>query len=256
MINEEYINLPNLLKGKDSNLKILYNQGVLALQKPAGVLIDAYPWYPDAPSIIYQLKQELAQGKLTEYHLQNIYSIYSLEPEVTGVALIATDKQSSNDLRNQFGSDQILFRFILLSKSDLNADSLVCELPIAKHYRENRVLVSSKTGKKSKTLFSLIAKQGKYQLWEAQTTYLRMHQIRLHAMECGINILGETLYKADSTDISETEGIFLHLSSVEWGDSDSRIKVRSPLPTPMNEFLSKKIPMSPGLFQSIDGLSI
>lgn len=245
-MNDEYIELSKVLVGNEKlKLQILYkNKGILAVEKPKNILIDAYPWFPAVDSIIYNLKEEVARGKLKDFQFQNIYGIYALEPEVTGVALIATDKESMTYLRNEFGSDKMIFKFILISKGTAKGDSMICELPVAKHSRENRVLVSNKTGKKSKTEFKLLASQGGYQIWEAQTTYLRMHQIRLHAMECGIVILGEKLYKtgqAGRDDVCETDDLFLHLRSVEW-DSDSNIKICSSVPINMGEFLSKQFP--------------
>jgi len=238
-MSHEYkeLELPNLLSGKTSTkLKILFEvPGILALEKPSGVLIDAYPWYPDFPSIIYSLKQKKALGGLPEYPFESNYGIFALEPAMSGIALIATNKESSNYLRNLFGSYKMLFRFVFLAKSKSDKQSLICELPIAKHYRENKVLVSNKTGKKSKTLFNLIDKLGDYQLWEARTDYLRMHQIRLHAMESGIPILGDRLYnisdqKEDQVGNRRFEPILLHLRSIEWGTDNEKVQIFSPMP--------------------------
>lgn len=236
-MSNNYLELPNFLSGKASTkLKILFNkEGILALEKPTGVLIDAYPWYPDCPSIIYTLKQEMLKGKLADYHFESNYSIYALEPEVSGIALIATNKNSSNALRNLFGSYKMLFRFVFLTQGIISEDSVTCELPIAKHYREKRALVSNKTGKKAKTLFNLIAKHDNYHIWEAKTDYLRMHQIRLHAMESGIPILGDNLYNTlDRHENSQLERIFLHLNSLEWGSDNEKIQILSPLPEDFN----------------------
>lgn len=235
-------------------VKVLYYEdGILALEKPAGTLIDAYPWYPNAPSMVFELKQQREQDLLGKYDLKNIYGIYALEPEVTGVGLIACNKETCRYLRNVFGSDQMLFRFIFLSKSSLNKDSLECDLPIAKHYTEERVVISNKTGKKCKTLFKLLAASGDYQVWEAKTTYLRMHQIRIHASESGISILGDNLYgnpdqsiplkkearKNAIEDMSRVEGICLHLSSVEWAQGEERVRIYSELPNKLQGLLLK-----------------
>lgn len=245
-----------LIEGAPTKIKILYsNNDVLALDKPEGILIDAYPWYPDVGSIVLGLRQQMAQGLLEKCHLESTYAVYALEPEVTGVALIASNKHSSSYLRNEFGSGKLLFRFIFLTKSGLDTSFVECDLPIAKHYTENRAVISNRTGKKCKTWFRLVEAQGEYQVWEAQTTYLRMHQIRIHAMESGIAIVGDHLYgemeqddsfcsNRSSTeysviDLPLSEGICLHLSSVEWGDEDKKICIHSPLPKKMKRLFEK-----------------
>lgn len=256
MENDKSIEFASELLGNSpQKLKVLYSDsGVLALEKPAGVLIDAFPWFPEPPSIVAALKSECLHNPddLAEYHLSNIYSVYTLEPEVTGVALLATSKESSAYLRNELGSNQFTFRFNLLAKSELKVDSVHCDLPLAKHYKENTVLVSNKTGKKSNTTFKLITSSGPYQLWEAQTNFIRMHQIRVHAMESGIRILGEELYthalsprsvafKALSTKKSDrklmSDDLYLHLSSVQWNQEGKSIVVNSPLPPKITNLL-------------------
>lgn len=258
MENDRSITVSSALTGKGvQKLKVLYcDRGVLALEKPAGMLIDAYPWYEDTDSIVASLKREglKKQPELATCQLSSIYSVYSLEPEITGVAVLTTDKETSAFLRNELGSGKFIFKFVLLAKSELQVSSIECDLPLAKHYTENRVIVSNKTGKKCKTVFNLMATSGPYQLWEAQTDYVRMHQIRVHAMERGIHIIGEELYtEADSprsvaykaTAGKKLEkklvcnGLCVHLHSVAWEQGGTQVVVSSPLPQRMEDILSK-----------------
>lgn len=251
MEEDKFITFPPPLLGKCvEKLKVLYSDNtLLALDKPSGMLIDAYPWYQDINSIVAALRQGHLQGcpELAEYLFNSIYSVYSLEPEITGVALIATDKEMSNYLRNELGSGKFIFKFALLAKSNLKEGPVECSLPLAKHYNENTVLVSNKTGKKCKTVFNLLEASGSYQLWEAQTDYIRMHQIRVHAMERGIHIIGEDLYTETLPQSKTTLGrklvlcdsLCLHLSSVEWQQQDKKILIESPLPTRMTDILEK-----------------
>lgn len=261
MENDKYIEFSSPLPGTAvERLKVLYvDKGVLGLEKPAGVLIDAYPWYLGMGSIVGGLKHELLKGvhELEEYHLNSLYSVYSLEPEVTGVALVATEKESSSFLRNELGSGGFIFKFVLLAKSELKESCVECDLPLAKHHDEDTVLVSNKTGKKCKTVFSLMGRSGSYELWEARTDYVRMHQIRVHAMERGIRIVGEELYteaesprssafkgivgkkleKAPGKKLVICDGLCLHLSSVEWERDGKRVVVESALPRRMADVL-------------------
>lgn len=255
MENGKYIEFPEPLLGMSSiKLSVLYfGNGVLALEKPGGVLIDAHPWYPEVPSIVSGLRKQIIEGKLGEYNLENLYSVYMLEPEVTGLALIATSKESSNHLRNELGSGKFIFRFSFLCKNPLKITSSECDLPLAKHYTEDRVLVSNKTGKKCRTSFKLKSTHGAYQLWEAQTDFVRMHQIRVHAMESGLNIVGDPLYgesallaasvlKGEPQAKSNNkrpfyETLLLHLDSVEWNQNGNRMSVNAPLPAEMRRLL-------------------
>lgn len=212
------------------------------------MLIDAYPWYPEVDCIIPRIKETLLKkgNGLAEYNLEHIYSVYNIEPEITGVALMATSKESMAFLRNEFGSEKMCFRFVLLGMSELEVDSVECDLPLAKHHRENRVIVSNKTGKKCRTSFNLLAKAGSLQLWEARTNFFRMHQVRVHAMESGISIVGEEEYAESRSPRSPaykkgllkklgnpdliSEGLCLHLSAVEYEKEGKKVVVNSALP--------------------------
>ena len=71
---------------------------------------------------------------------------------------------------------------------------MVCGLPIAVHNEKPCMIVSHKSGKFANTSFDPIQQHGKYQLWQASTTYHRIHQVRIHALESGLNIIGDEVY--------------------------------------------------------------
>jgi 23S rRNA-/tRNA-specific pseudouridylate synthase len=56
------------------------------------------------------------------------------------------------------------------------------------------MLVSHRTGKKAETDFRRLQTRGRYSLWEATTSYARLHQIPIHATEVGLNIVGDRRY--------------------------------------------------------------
>ncbi|MDR0590739.1 MAG: hypothetical protein LBG09_02715 [Puniceicoccales bacterium] len=121
--------------------------------------------------------------------------IYPLDPELSGIALFGENKTITAALRNAFGSDQMAFRFMLIAKTvAFLADEIACDLPLAPHRQENRMVVSRRTGKKTFTKFKKIEASKSHTLWSAETTLLRRHQIRLHAHEVGIPIFGENIY--------------------------------------------------------------
>lgn len=119
-------------------------------------------------------------------------AIYDLP--CSGPTVLTSDRSISSLLREDYGSNQWRFTFLLFTRSSPNQAELFCDLPIARHFEENRALVSHRTGKKAQTSFRRIGLGKTLQLWEAATTYLRPDQIRVHAMECGLSIAGETLY--------------------------------------------------------------
>jgi 23S rRNA-/tRNA-specific pseudouridylate synthase len=137
-------------------------------------------------------------GKFADLSISNPTVVYELDDEISGVLIVAKEKTSAAKLRNSFGSQALRFTFEFLTFSSAVAKNkpVVCDLPIGQHWSDSRMVISTKTGKKSRTEFVFTENIGDFELWTANCTFLRHHQIRLHAEECGLTIVGENLYSA------------------------------------------------------------
>lgn len=186
LLGDAPVRLPVLMRG----------DGWIALEKPVGVLIEAHPWYPRLPSLIGGLRKQLEAGKaeLERLALKRAYGIYFLDPEIIGPALIATQLDMRDGLRNAHGSGQIIFRYVFFALNAPAKTDLQCDLPLAELKGEARMRVSHRHGKKASTVFRRIGHWSDLSEWEAVTCYPRPHQVRLHAMESGLRILGESIY--------------------------------------------------------------
>lgn len=214
---------PPLLGAEPVRLPVLgHGQGLLALNLPGGIAADADPLNASGtPLVVQGLREQVATGKpeLMRLGIGAAQSIFNLEPEMSGIALFGVNKQGVEFWRNAYGSELLRLRFLLFCERapDL-PDSLECTLPIARHREEAQMLVSHKSGKKTFTTFRRLAvtqqPTGRHnplfdkELWEASCTYLRPHQVRLHAHEIGLRICGESLYaKVPSFYLSELKGL-------------------------------------------------
>ena len=128
-------------------------------------------------------------------------SIFSIDAEMHGFGLWALNDKKLEAFRNDYGSGYFLFEYEFLARDHTNSgEEFSVNLPIARHLQDpRRYVVSTSTGKKSETTFLKIKQWPKAQvaLRTATTRRARGHQIRLHAQECGLTILGESLYGAD-----------------------------------------------------------
>jgi 23S rRNA-/tRNA-specific pseudouridylate synthase len=121
--------------------------------------------------------------------------IYDLDLELSGIILCAKNKHFYKSLRNIYGSGKIAFYFTVFAQSDIDLpEEIICDLPIAQHRERDCMVISHTTGKKTQTIFRKIEILKQFTLWSAETNFLRKHQIRLHAHEVGIKILGEDVY--------------------------------------------------------------
>ena len=180
-------------------LPILFDDGqCLVLAKPAGVLVQADSWFPRLPVLIEAIRYQAARGKPEFERLgigpEGLWAVHDLDPECAGPVLFCRERDHAEELRNAWGSGQFRFTFGFLSQGKRQEPAFECDLPLARHTRMPRMLVSHTTGKKSDTHFLQGESLGAYRLWFAVSAYPRRHQILLHALESGLPVLGDTTY--------------------------------------------------------------
>jgi len=193
-----------LLSDRPLRLPVVWDHPLgFALEKPADVGILADNWFPRNPVLAEAINYQVAQGKGEMERLglgpDGARAIFQTEPGMAGLALFAKDHETAVELGNAYGSEQFRLTVRFLSaRSPQGADALDCDLPIARHGgRQNRMVVSHRTGKKTQTAFRLLTRHGHYSYWEATTAFLRVHQIQLHAFEVGLAVVGDELYAGE-----------------------------------------------------------
>jgi 23S rRNA pseudouridine1911/1915/1917 synthase len=218
---------PNTIREPSARVEILASRDdFLAIDKPPNV--------PSEKIIEHLPKQWAGFGP---YYPK---AVFALDEEISGIFLIAKTKKSAAELRNFHGSQLFTFTFDLLTLPTALDKPITCDLPIAKHFSRHTMVVSRKSGKKSHTDFRFVENVGPYEHWQAITRFLRPHQIRLHAHECGLGIIGENLYASNGVNVTKkflktpnlenhwsTQYLPIHLSCL---GIDSSQKIESPLP--------------------------
>ncbi len=190
---------PPLLGLEPVRLPVLHDDGErIALAKPAGVLVQSDPWYPRLPVLVEAVRHAAAGGRPEWLRLgipqTGLWAVTDLDPGCHGPVLFARHKHEAETLRNACGSGAFCFVFEFLSAAPGAAATCTCDLPLARHSREPRMVVSHRTGKKALTHFERVGTVGGHTIWQARTAFPRRHQILVHAMECGIPVLGDHIY--------------------------------------------------------------
>ena len=230
------------------------DSGALFLDKPTGFLLDVCKEERAfGPVLVEALRKELKREKpeLAQYNIETPATVYPMDGDSTGVALLAVNKDSREALRNQFGAREMEFTFQFIAKEAPGLaldEEFDCDLPVFWDEDRGCMRVSNAKGKRTKTVFRRLEQFRGYSVWEARSDYIRAHQIRVHASELGLSILGEMFYeRQEHLYLSSLkrgylqtkhkqerplyEGMALHLSSVKYenGGGES-VRVESPLP--------------------------
>ncbi|MDR2779249.1 MAG: hypothetical protein LBB16_03115 [Puniceicoccales bacterium] len=184
---------PNTICETNAKIKILENRDdFLAIDKPPNILSER---------IMEHLR--VSKRQCAGLGIISPNEVFVLDGKLSGIFLITKTKKSVAELRNFYGSQLFTFTFDLLTFPTAVGKVIVCDLPIAKHFSNGTMVISHKTGKKSCTNFQFVENVGPYEYWRATTHFLRQHQIRLHAHECGIGIIGENLYASNHINVTK-----------------------------------------------------
>ncbi len=210
--------------------------GWLALAKPPRVAVGESA-QASHRGLLAAIQQATAAGagQFRRLGFEEPAGINDLEAEASGVVLVAANREAATRLRNELGSDRFSFVFELITEGAAEAevgDTRVCNLPLAWDDERERAFVSQRVGKKSSTRFTLVAKFPGYSAWRAETTLYRSDQIRIHAREAGLRIVGESKYvrvralslaglkglrlRRDAEVATVNQGLCLHLAQARF----------------------------------------
>jgi 23S rRNA-/tRNA-specific pseudouridylate synthase len=195
----------------DSPLRIslLHNdEGFFVVQKPVGISVRQHPW--EAGSNLDRAFNDALQQKkqwLSQLKCERIGSVFPLDQSISGPVLFAKNASALSIARNAFGSYTYLFRFLLIvEESDRvsGENDLLCQLPLRADASQARLHPSRRSGKRSETRFKrLQSVRNGWSLWQAETTYPRLHQIRAHAQSLGMKIAGDTVYGTERVPVAK-----------------------------------------------------
>ncbi len=233
------------------------------INKPADVLFDSYLGAPKERTMMLAMRQQQGKGELERLGVEAPFAINQLDFEYSGASIFAMNKDVANDMRNAMWSGFFEFEFYVLTRAHRkNEEFFEVDLPILMHEERPVWIVSHRFGKKAKTSFKLLASSGDYQLWSAKANTVRPHQIRVHAAEVGLDIIGEWIYsKTPYIFLSKLKGEYklgkdaqekalyphlaVHLASVKFNGKDfgfediGEVHAKAPLPKGFKALLKK-----------------
>ncbi len=126
------------------------DEHLLALDKPAGLLISPDPANAARPSLMKLLRGGIANGKpwATERSLTYLNNAHRLDFETTGVLLLAKNKPALIALANLFGSEKPVRKHLALAWGNPPAKNFAVDGKLAPHpLKAGQMCVDSKSRK-------------------------------------------------------------------------------------------------------------
>ena len=175
------------------------DEHLLALDKPAGLLTAPDADHPELPSLIALLHAGIAEAKVwaRERSLSYLMNAHRLDSDTSGVILLAKNKPALIALADLFGTNLPLRKYLAIIRGDPLDDQFEVDAKIGPHQVLPGVMrIDHETGKKSKTLFTVLEKfpRGGDALLRCEPLTDRTHQIRVHLRHAGFTVIGDQLY--------------------------------------------------------------
>ena len=152
-----------------------------------------------------------------------LWVVHRLDKDTSGVILFAKSKDAAAQLSSLFESHQINKTYYFLTDKKADFKSIKVNSLIEKN-DHSFVSIKSETPN-SETAFECVKSAGALQLWKAQPRTGKPHQIRLHAQDVGLAILGDKEHGG-----SDFYRLCLHAAELEFNWKSEVIKLSAPLP--------------------------
>lgn len=156
-------------------------QGLIALQKPTGM--NTHRPDPDKPGLVELLETQIGT---------TLYVVHRLDKETSGILLLARSQEVAQKLTELFESQQVHKEYIFLTDRKVDFSEIEIESEISK--QDSQFISRHSKNPNSKTKFIKLKSGSTYTLWKALPETGKPHQIRLHAEQVGIPILGDRLH--------------------------------------------------------------
>ncbi|MEG3899361.1 MULTISPECIES: pseudouridine synthase [unclassified Microcoleus] len=173
-------------------LPIIYeDKWLIAVNKLSGLLSVPGRYLENQDSVLSRLRNLLPDSF-------DLTAVHRLDGETSGILLLARDKETSSQLRQQFENKQVHKVYEAVLSGTVKIDAGTIDLPLWGD-PENRPYqqVNWECGKPSVTRFQVMAREGNGDRVEFLPLTGRTHQLRVHAADVrglGIPILGDRLY--------------------------------------------------------------
>ncbi|MCF7668589.1 MAG: hypothetical protein K9N48_02310 [Verrucomicrobia bacterium] len=198
--------------GRFWRMPVLYEDDyILAVEKPAGLSLTQEPTEPDVPGLLTLLRQEKAKhGEAPHNAAGYLNYVYRMDPEMTGVLLLAKDKSVYQRLAEQFGSERSMSVYSALVVGAFPREPLFVDAKLTARVLKGRVHVGFGRGKKAVTEFKAVEGFRGFSRIECYPRTFKRHQIRAHLWWCKQPLVGDNVYGGDNLFLSSLKPGYRH----------------------------------------------
>jgi 23S rRNA pseudouridine1911/1915/1917 synthase len=187
-------------------LTIIYeDEGILVIDKPAGLTVHPAPGHPSHTLVNAVLAHCPGLAMSTEPMRPGI--VHRLDKDTSGLIVIAKNDFAREYLAAQFKGRIVTKGYLVLVKGRLSPEQGIIEAPIGRDPRSRRKMAIVEAGKEASTQYQVRKYLANYTLVEVTPLTGRTHQIRVHLSAIGCPVVGDPIYGIKSAHLDRQ---FIH----------------------------------------------
>lgn len=133
---------------------------------------------------------------VSDFLQQPLFVVHRLDRDTSGIMVFAKSKAAASDLAAKWESREVKKTYLFITDRSISGTEHIYKSYIEK---QGKIFTSTDSqAPNSETHFKLLRQNGSLSLWQAQPLTGKPHQIRLHARDLGMPILGDELYGGSS----------------------------------------------------------
>jgi len=188
------------------DLPVIYeNDDCIVLNKPAGVLTHSKGAFNAEATVATFLRD-----KLQDIDGERAGIVHRLDRATSGVIICAKNHAALSFLQKQFSQRKVKKIYDAVIEGTLEPAEAIIDMAIERNPKAPATFRVGPNGKHALTHYKTIRTSDHASLLELKPETGRTHQLRVHLMQLGHPIIGDTLYGG-----KPAERLFLHARSLE-----------------------------------------
>lgn len=175
------------------NLEILYeDDNLIAVNKPAGILVTPDRWDHALPTLQDMLREYLRRNQGTQH--PNLRVIHRLDKDTSGAIVLAKNVRAQSFVSKQFEAGEVSKSYYALVRGVIPEKDGIINFSLSESPKTPGTMVVNSKGKKSITLFTVAERFQGFTLVEAKPLTGRTHQVRVHLKAYGYPLAIDPIY--------------------------------------------------------------
>jgi 23S rRNA pseudouridine1911/1915/1917 synthase len=219
-------------KTPEIDIPIVYeDEGILVVNKPAGVLSHALSKFKQEPSVASFLRQHaqaVAESENIRYGI-----VHRLDRATSGLMICAKTAEATTHLQKQFADRNVSKEYVAVVGGMPKHTEANIDVPIERNPKKPATFRAGQRGKEAHTSYKVQKSNDLYSLVALQPRTGRTHQLRVHMAYINCPIVGDFLYGGE-----EAERLYLHAHQITLHVRPNQKKTFT---APIPRFFSQKV---------------